>query len=111
MRNNTDWAPGPGVRIVGVERDGDRWVISAVGPGIGSCPDCGQPSTRRHSRYVRHLQDLPAQGSAVMVSNGQTEDEAAPHECSSECHVPFNYENEFTQFQLLTSAISLIMGF
>jgi pimeloyl-ACP methyl ester carboxylesterase len=27
------------------------------------------------------------------------------------CHVPFNYENEFSYFQLLTSAINLIMGF
>jgi hypothetical protein len=67
MRKNMDWAPGPSVRIVGVERDGDRWVISAVGPGIGSCPQCNEPSTRRHSRYVRHLQDLPAQGSAVVM--------------------------------------------
>ena len=62
-----DWAPGPGSRILAVERDGDRWVISAVGPEIGSCPGCREPSTRRHSRYFRHLQDLPAQGAAVMV--------------------------------------------
>jgi len=32
MQKNMDWAPGPGVRIFGVERDGDRWVISAAGP-------------------------------------------------------------------------------
>ena len=62
-----DWAPGPDARILAVERDGDRWVISAVGPEIGSCPGCREPSTRRHSRYFRHLQDLPAQGAAVMV--------------------------------------------
>ena len=43
-----DWTPGPGARILAVERDGDRWVISAVGPEIGSCPGCREPSTRRH---------------------------------------------------------------
>jgi transposase len=67
MRKNTDWAPGPGVRILGVEQDSDRWVISAVGPGIGSCPKCNEQSTRRHSRYFRHLQDLPVQGATVVV--------------------------------------------
>jgi transposase len=67
MQKNMDWAPGPGARILAVERDGDRWVISAVGPEIGSCPGCREPSTRRHSRYFRHLQDLPAQGAAVTV--------------------------------------------
>ena len=67
MRSENDWAPGPGVRVVAVERDGDRWVISAVGPEIGSCPGCNDPSTRRRSRYVRHLQDLPVQGTAVLV--------------------------------------------
>ena len=54
-----DWAPGPGVRILGAERDGDRWVISAAGPEIGSCPGCSEQSTRRHSRYFRHLQASP----------------------------------------------------
>ena len=67
MRKNMDWTPGPRARILAVERDGDRWVISAVGPEIGSCPGCREPSTRRHSRYFRHLQDLPTKGAAVMV--------------------------------------------
>jgi transposase len=67
MRKDMDWAPGPGVRVLGAERDGDRWMISAAGPEIGSCPGCNESSTRRHSRYVRHLQDLPVQGAAVMV--------------------------------------------
>src|SRR6202030_3681295 len=47
--------------------DGDRWMMSAVGPEVGSCPRCRAPSTRRHSRYFRHLQDLPVQGAAVVV--------------------------------------------
>src|SRR5271166_2412060 len=70
MRSETDWAPGPGVRILGAERDGDRWVISAAGPEIGSCPGCGEQSARRHSRYFRHLQDLPVQGAVVIVKMG-----------------------------------------
>ena len=67
MRKNMDWTPGPRARILAIDRDGDRWVIAAVGPEIGSCPGCREPSTRRHSRYFRHLQDLPTQGAAVMV--------------------------------------------
>lgn len=31
------------------------------------CPQCGQPSDRVHSRYRRHLTDLPAQGRAIHV--------------------------------------------
>ena len=42
-------------------------MISAVGPEGGPCPDCGKPSKRRHSRYFRHLQDLPVQGAVVTV--------------------------------------------
>jgi hypothetical protein len=30
-------------------------------------PDCGIPSTARHSSYVRHLKDLPLQGLAVKI--------------------------------------------
>jgi transposase len=42
-------------------------MISAMGPEVGCCPGCREPSTRRHSRYFRHLQDLPVQGVAVTV--------------------------------------------
>lgn len=31
------------------------------------CPDCGCPSNRRHSKYVRTLGDLPASGYVVKV--------------------------------------------
>jgi transposase len=50
-----------------VERDENRWVISAAAPEFGFCPGCGARSIRRHSRYSRHLQDLPAQGAIVAV--------------------------------------------
>ena len=40
--------------------------VQAIAPS-GSCPDCGQPSTRVHSRYVRTPADLPWQGRAVRI--------------------------------------------
>jgi len=58
------------VEIVSAERVGDRWVISAVGPDSGACPEYRRPSTRRRSRYARHLQDdLPDRA----LQNGKQE--------------------------------------
>jgi transposase len=84
MRKNMDWAPGSDVRVLGVERDGDRWVISAVGPEVGSCPRCRAPSTRGHSRYFRHLQDLPVQGAAVVVKMQVSRWRCLNRECERE---------------------------
>jgi transposase len=84
MRKNMDWAPEPDVRVLGVERDGDCWVISAVGPEVGSCPRCRAPSTRRHSRYFRHLQDLPMQGAAVVVKMQVSRWRCLNRECERE---------------------------
>jgi len=42
-------------------------VVEAVAPNAAACPDCGLPSTARHSSYVRHLKDLPIQGLAVKM--------------------------------------------
>jgi transposase len=67
MRAKSDWAPGPSVRVVGVELVGDCWVVSAVGQASGSCPGCGDPSTRRHGWHKRGLQDLSVQGLVVTV--------------------------------------------
>ena len=33
----------------------------------GTCPDCGQPSDRMHSRYVRHPADLPWVGKSTRL--------------------------------------------
>ena len=84
MRKDIDWAPGPGVRILGVERDGDHWMISAMGPEVGCCPGCRKPSTRRHSRYFRHLQDLPVQGAAVVVKMQVSRWRCLNRECERE---------------------------
>ena len=48
--------------------DGER--ITLIARAIGSpspCPQCGEPSTRVHSRYTRTLADLPWQGRAVRI--------------------------------------------
>jgi transposase len=72
------------VRILGVERDGDHWMISAAGPEVGSCPGCRAPSTRRHSRYFRHLQDLPVQGAVVTVKMQVSRWRCLNRECERE---------------------------
>lgn len=41
-------------------------VVSSTRP-TGICPVCGQPGARVHSSYVRTLQDLPWQGTRVLV--------------------------------------------
>ena len=50
-----------------VERDDHRWVVETSGSGVAACPDCGAVSSARHSKYWRHLKDLPLQGSAVLL--------------------------------------------
>jgi transposase len=48
--------------------NGER--ITVIAQAIGSrsaCPQCGQLSTRVHSRYTRTLADLPWQGRAVRI--------------------------------------------
>jgi zinc-finger of transposase IS204/IS1001/IS1096/IS1165 len=67
MRAKSDWAPGPSIRVVGVELVGVCWVVSAVGQASGSCPGCGDRSTRRHGWHQRDLQDLPVQGLVVTL--------------------------------------------
>jgi transposase len=67
MEKKSRWAPGAGVRILGAEQIHNQWMISAVGDGVGVCPDCGDPSSHRHGWHERHLQDLPAQGAGVTV--------------------------------------------
>ena len=43
------------------------WEVEAVGSDRAACPDCGEVSHSRHSRYWRRLRDLPVQGTAVHV--------------------------------------------
>ena len=67
MTSMTRWTPGPGIQVLEAEKPNGSWIVSAVGLGSGQCPDCESLSTSRHSRYVRHLQDLPVQGITVTL--------------------------------------------
>ncbi len=70
MKSMTQWAPGPGIRVLHAEKPRNgSWVVNAVGVGTaGRCPGCESLSASRHSRYVRRLQDLPVQGVTVALS-------------------------------------------
>ncbi|WP_158292473.1 transposase family protein [Paracraurococcus ruber] len=51
-----------------IEAGTDRIIISAH-PAVtmSACPTCGELSRRVHSRYQRHLLDLPSHGRAVVL--------------------------------------------
>ena len=53
--------------LCNVEKGEQGWVVDAVARNDAACPDCGIPSTARHSSYVRRLKDLPMQGLAVKI--------------------------------------------
>ncbi|MFC7557548.1 transposase family protein [Pseudoroseomonas wenyumeiae] len=42
-------------------------IVAASRGGTAAWPDCGAPSAVVHSRYERHLQDLPWQGRPVTL--------------------------------------------
>lgn len=57
-----------GLRATGYSVDGAILAIDAeVMNAEVICPGCGQRSSRRHGRYVRHLMVFPAHGRAVQV--------------------------------------------
>ncbi|MEX1663812.1 ISL3 family transposase, partial [Thioclava sp. 15-R06ZXC-3] len=57
-----------GLRATGYSVDGAILAIDAeIMDAEVICPGCGQRSSRRHGRYVRHLMDFPAHGRAVQV--------------------------------------------
>jgi hypothetical protein len=59
--------PG-GLKADGVELSGNVVVVQARAfASTASCPGCGQPSRRQHSRYRRRLADLPAHGREVWI--------------------------------------------
>ena len=43
------------------------WDVEASGDRSAKCPTCATKSRSRHSRYRRKLQDLPVQGSPVLL--------------------------------------------
>lgn len=57
-----------GLRCHQVAIGSDVIIIEASSCGpTARCPECGQPSSRMHSRYVRTLDDLPWQGRKVQL--------------------------------------------
>src|SRR5215210_2691780 len=73
-------AGGPGGGPIGVVHD--RVVVTVhARAGTASCPDCRHRSRSVHSRYLRHLSDLPWQGRV-----GQVDLQIRRFRCStSEC--------------------------
>ncbi len=59
--------PG-GLKADGISLSGNVIVVQARAlASTASCPGCGQPSRRQHSRYSRRLADLPAHGREVWI--------------------------------------------
>jgi transposase len=57
-----------GLEITSAARMPGNWLVEADLTGVeAACPECGSPSTTRHSRYVRTLNDLPVQGARVCI--------------------------------------------
>ena len=47
---------------------GDKAIIAVRASGsVGLCPSCGTVSRRVHSRYRRHVTDLPLSGRIVQL--------------------------------------------
>ena len=59
------WEAGPDIRVLDAKLCQDRWIVKANASVEATCPGCGIGSHRRHSAYVRRLQDLPVQGTTV----------------------------------------------
>ena len=61
--------PDPSVlRFEGISRQDDVIVMTVTAAAVSaSCPACGTPSSRIHSRYCRVLRDLAWQGTVVQV--------------------------------------------
>jgi transposase len=66
------WEPGPGIRVVDTEFCGERWIVKAEASGDARCPSCSTQAIRRHSFYMRRLQDLPVQGAVVELQVSMT---------------------------------------
>ena len=67
MRKKIKLALGPGIEVEEIELRHGRWVLSARAAGERSCPVCGELSTSRHDWHHRRLQDLPVQGTPLVL--------------------------------------------
>lgn len=67
MRKEIKLAVDPGIEVEEIELRNDYWMLSAQGAGARSCPVCGAISTSRHGWHRRRLQDLPVQGTPLVL--------------------------------------------
>ena len=67
MEKSALWALAPKQTVSLVEREGPGWTLSLDSQGDADCPICGMRSSSRHGSYIRSLQDLPAQGTPVLI--------------------------------------------
>jgi transposase len=59
---------GDGLELTDLEREDDQLRLSITSTSSScSCPVCGQPATRLHSRYRRVVKDLPCAGQQVQL--------------------------------------------
>ena len=60
--------PLPGLAVEHVSTTDPTLLIDArTSTPTASCPDCHTPSARVHSRYTRHLRDLPVSEQPVCL--------------------------------------------
>jgi hypothetical protein len=67
MRKKIKLSLGPGIDVEEIDLRDGRWVLSARAAGERSCPVCGDVSTSRHHWHHRRLQDLPFQGTRLVL--------------------------------------------
>ena len=67
MRKKIKLAFGPGIEVKEIKLRDGRWVLSARAAGERSCPACGELSASRHDWHHRRLQDLPVQGTPLVL--------------------------------------------
>ena len=65
MEIKPQWELGASIRVMDARLCQGRWIVKATASGEARCPGCGVGTARRHSAYVRRLQDLPVQGTIV----------------------------------------------
>ncbi|MGI9506536.1 MAG: hypothetical protein ACR2RE_26135, partial [Geminicoccaceae bacterium] len=67
MQTKSKWSPGSKVKVLDIKAVDDGWMVSAIGPVVGTCPDCGRRSRHRHGWGVGARIGLVGFGQACMI--------------------------------------------
>jgi transposase len=83
-----------GFHLVGVEKRNDVFTVTLVSTQISPCcPLCGSAAKRIHSRYTRHVADLPCAGQSIrlliQVRKYVCEESTCPRKIFAERLAPF----------------------